>query len=228
MDSESIPNAAPLPSNFTNAAQAVNPASAPRVVVEPQRVLTIKPSLIAALLLRIVLCAILIGVVIGALQVANKLAGFDIIAYLLKAGRDASTNLQALVPDFAALLSNALSSLNTALMAIAVLVAAVVVLRAIPLVAKRWVLYEDRLECSHGLKDRMAPLAAIALVGSKRYLPFFDIGSITVVLSGISNQPITIPMVIGADAKAERIRTVQRAAQEGWMRQSVQIQNQTR
>ena len=224
MDSEPIPNAEPLPSNFTNAAQAVNPASAPHIPAEPQRVLTIKPSLIAAIFLRVVMYTILIGVVIGALQVANRLAGFDTIAYLLQTGRDASTNLQALVPDFAAMLSNTLSSLRTALMAIVVLVAAVIVLRAIPLVTKRWVLYEDRLECSHGLKDRMAPLAAIALVGSKRYLPFFDIGSITVVLSGISNQPITIPMVIGADAKAERIRTIQRAKQEEWQ----QMQNPTR
>lgn len=217
----STPDGVLQPSILRDAVQAVNPAAQPQLPPQvSQLILTIKPSILTAMLLRLLIWAFLIDIVLAGFMVAKRITGFDSMAYLLQAARDAVANLQQL-PEFAALLNRALESLSTIAITIAILATAIVLLRTLPLVTKCWRLYEDRLEYSAAFRgDRMAPLAAIALVASKRCIRLFDFGSITVVLSGVNNRAVTIPMVIGADAKAERIRDIQRAAQAGWMRQS--------
>lgn len=216
------PSVAPPPSSLRDAAEAVRqqPRTGSIPPSDPQLVLTITPSVMAYLLLRLAIWAFYIGIVVAGLLIANRLVGFDIIGYLLKAGRDALANTEAFVPGFAAAAGKVLSTLRTLLITLGAVVTATILLRSIPLFTARWKLYEDRLEYRGGgvvVKERMVPLAAIGVVGSDRVLPFLDIGSITLIVSGITTRPISIPMVANAEEKAERIRNLLSAKQQATM-----------
>lgn len=209
------------------AASISNPAPSPLSNVQfttPRQILSVRPSLIAAITLRLAIFLALATITVSALFIANRLVGFDIIQFINQAAQDAMNNLWLVAPELANAIRPALETAERIAISIVVLYAVILLFRCIPLVSQQWVLYEDRLEYRKAFgRNGKSPLAAIALVGSKRTFFFLDIGSITVVLSG-DNRPITIPMVLSADEKAERIRTVQRAAQEGWMRQATPVQ----